>query len=150
MSFEIIRTTSTDRDFTGLVKLLDLDLNRRYGEIQKQFNPHNKLDDIIGAVVVYRDGVPAACGAIKEYSAGIIELKRIYVKDEYRRQGLSKMIVNRLEELARGIGYRHAVLETGNRQHEAISLYQKLGYTVTKNYEPYIGNENSVCMKKDL
>jgi hypothetical protein len=43
-----------------------------------------------------------------------------------------------------------AILETGFMQKEAISLYQKLSYTITENYGQYIGIENSVCMKKNI
>jgi len=42
------------------------------------------------------------------------------------------------------------VLETGIKQHEANNLYKNTGYEIIENYEPYIGNTNSVCMKKAL
>jgi hypothetical protein len=40
------------------------------------------------------------------------------------------------------------VLETGTKQHEAIHLYINAGYSEIPNYGPYIGMENSICMKK--
>lgn len=60
------------------------------------------------------------------------------------------MLLRQLEELAASEGYRFAVLETGRKQPEAISLYQKAGYEIIPNYGPYEGNTNSVCMKKIL
>ena len=79
-----------------------------------------------------------------------IELKRIFVVKENRGQGLSKIIVNELEKLGKVKGYKYALLETGIKQYEAINLYKNTGYQIIENYEPYIGNTNSVCMKKEL
>ncbi|MDF2885500.1 MAG: activator of Hsp90 ATPase 1 family protein, partial [Clostridiaceae bacterium] len=44
MSLKILRTTGNNIDFIKLIKLLDDDLNERYGELQKQYNKHNKAD----------------------------------------------------------------------------------------------------------
>ena len=137
-------------DFIKLIKLLDEDLNERNGELQKQYDKHNKVDYINDVVIIYKDEVPVACGAFKEQNIDAIELKRIFVIKENRRQGLSKLIINELEKLGRSKGYKYALLETGIKQHEAINLYRNTGYEVIENYEPYIGNRNSVCMKKDL
>lgn len=69
---------------------------------------------------------------------------------ESRKQGLGRVVINKLEEFAAQKGYRSVVLETGIKQHEAINLYRSIGYRVTENYGPYVGNSNSVCMKKIL
>jgi ribosomal protein S18 acetylase RimI-like enzyme len=145
-----LNTDSKNKDFINLIELLDDDLNQRYGDLQKQFDKHNKLDYINDVVIIYKDEIPVACGALKEHNIDSIELKRIFVKNEYRRQGLSKIIVNELEKMGRSKGYTYALLETGIKQYEAINLYKNIGYITIQNFEPYIGNENSVCMKKDL
>lgn len=150
MSLKILNTNSTNIDFDKLTKLLDYDLNERYGELQKQYDKHNKVDHINDVIIIYMDDVPVACGAFKEYNINSIELKRIFVKKENRRQGLSKLIINELEKIGKEKGYRYAVLETGSNQYEAISLYKNNGYEIIGNYGPYVGNENSICMKKDL
>jgi Acetyltransferases len=150
MNIRILKTNSRNQDFISLVKLLDDDLNQRYGELQKQYINYNKLDYINDVVIIYNNEMPIACGAFKEHHMDSIELKRIFVKKEFRRQGLSKLVVNELERLGKSDRYRYAVLETGIKQHEAINLYHSLGYTMIQNFEPYIGNKNSICMKKDL
>ena len=150
MSLKISNTDSTNIDFTNLIELLDEDLNERYGELQKQYNKHNKVDYIKDVVIIYKNEVPVACGAFKEYNIDSIELKRIFVKKEKRWQGFSKLIISELEELGRSKGYKYALLETGIKQHEAINLYENTGYKIIENYEPYIGNTNSVCMKKQI
>jgi putative acetyltransferase len=150
MVLNVIKTDSKNIDFIELIKLLNEDLNERYGELQKQYDKHNKLEFIKDVIIIYKDDVPAACGALKEYDADTIELKRIFVTKDNRRQGLSKLIVSRLEELGSSNGYKYAVLETGIKQIEAINLYKNTGYTIIENYGQYAGNSNSVCMKKDL
>lgn len=150
MSLKIDKTDSHNTDFAKLIKLLDDDLNERYGELQKQYDNLNKVDYIKDVVIIYKDKVPIACGAFKEYDPNTVELKRVFVIKENRGQGLSKMIISTLEELAMNIGYKHALLETGVKQYEAINLYKNSGYSVIENYEPYAENINSVCMKKTL
>lgn len=147
---EVLITDGCNADFLLLAGLLDCDLNARYGELQKQYDKHNKTDGIGNAIVVYKAGNPAACGAFKEHSRESVEIKRVFVRPSFRRQGLARVVMRELESSARSLGYRHAVLETGIKQTEAISLYQSLGYDIIDNYGPYEGCANSVCMKKDF
>jgi hypothetical protein len=49
-----------------------------------------------------------------------------------------------------GVRVSFSVLETLDRQTEAIGMYQKCGYTVIDNYEPYLGLKNSICMRKQI
>lgn len=150
MSIELIKTDNKNPEFINLIKLLDGDLSERYGELQKQFDKHNKVDFINDVIIIYKNNVPVSCGAFKEFDADTVELKRIFVVKEHRRQGLAKLIVCELEKVARNKGYKFALLETGIKQYEAIALYKSLGFEVIDNFEPYVGNENSVCMKKAL
>jgi GNAT superfamily N-acetyltransferase len=108
---------------------------------------YNYINDV---VIIYKNEVAVACGAFKKHNVESIELKRIFVAKENRGQGLSKIIVNELEKLGKVKGYKYALLETGIKQYEAINLYKNTGYQIIENYEPYIGNTNSVCMKKEL
>jgi hypothetical protein len=63
---------------------------------------------------------------------------------------LSVIVLQALENWSLELGHPIAILETGKGQPEAIGLYNKSGYQVIDNYGPYIGFENSVCMKKVL
>ena len=150
MGIEVIVADRHNGDFILLTGLLDKDLYERYGEQQQQYTQHNQLAPIVDVVIVYKDGLPVACGAFKKHRTDTAEIKRVFVKAEYRRQGLSKLVIDKLEERIKGAGFTYAVLETGIKQPEAIELYKKCGYEITENYEPYIGNENSVCMRKVL
>ena len=74
----------------------------------------------------------------------------MFTLPEYRGKGIAKAILTELELWAKEEGYKLALLETGNKQKDAIGLYQKLGYEFTENFGQYVGVENSVCMKKSL
>lgn len=142
------RTTSDDFDFQNLVILLDQDLKIRDGEDHSFFAQFNKLDKIRHAVVYYIDTNSVGCGAIKEYDKRTVEIKRMFVKPEYRGQGIANFILTELESWAAELNYSECILETGKKQPEAIRLYQKAGYETIPNYGQYEGIESSICMKK--
>lgn len=118
MEWDAIVTDSKNEGFINLIKLLDNDLDERYGELQKKYDKHNKVDNIKDVVLILKNDNPLACGAFKEFDKNAVEIKRVFVKKEFRQQGLSKMIMNKLEELAKPAGYDYAVLETGHKQSE--------------------------------
>jgi putative acetyltransferase len=146
----LIRTDSGNEDFIALVRLLDADLAIRDGKDHAFYAQFNKIDAIKHAVVAYSDGVPAGCGAVKYYAGETAELKRMFVRPEFRGQGIAGSILKELEEWARELAFEHLILETGKAQPEAIGLYTKNGYGRMPNYGQYEHVENSVCMKKSL
>ena len=146
----IHRVKQTDEAFRSLILQLDEELAAQYGELQIQYGAHNQTDGLLLAVVAFADGDPAACGAIRDHGDGEVEIKRMYVSPEFRRQGLARRVLGELERAAHELGYVRAVLETGVKQSAAIALYQGLGYQFIENYGPYVGNANSVCMGKML
>lgn len=150
MALQIVRTDGRHPGFAALVRQLDEDLEARYGELQKSYAAYNRIEGIRDVVVVFLDGAPAACGAFKQFSPETVEMKRVFVPQEFRRQGLARIVMRELEARALEKGCRFAVLETGVKQIEAIALYKSLGYEQIDNYGQYAGNSNSVCMKKTL
>ncbi len=101
-------------------------------------------------MVAYQQDVPVGCGAIKQYADQTTEVKRMFVRPEYRGQGIAAQILAELEKWAHELGYAECILETGKKQPEAIRLYQKSGYNQIPNYGQYAGVENSVCMIKKV
>jgi putative acetyltransferase len=147
---KLIRTDSRNLDFTELVKLLDAGLAEVDGEDHSFYSQFNKIDNIRYVVMAYENEKPSGCGAIKEFEANTMEIKRMYVKPECRRKGIAMKILSELENWARELSFNRCILETGKRQAEAIGLYKKTGYRSIPNYGQYAGVENSVCFEKDL
>ncbi|MDB5009356.1 MAG: family N-acetyltransferase [Mucilaginibacter sp.] len=144
------RTNSDDLHFKSLIVLLDKDLSERNGTIQLAYDSYNLLDFIETIVVAYINDMPVGCGCFKKFSDDTIEIKRMFVTPLHRGKGIASVILNELELWATEMGYTHAVLETGTRHHEAIRLYQHLGYIITENYGVYADMEDSVCMQKSF
>ena len=147
---KLIRTDSSNKDFIELVCLLDKELQIRDGAEHTFYAQYNKIDKIKNVVVAYEDDVAVGCGAIKEYEPGTMEVKRMFVKDEYRSKGIATFVLLELEKWTLELGCSKCILETGVKQPEAIRLYTKNNYSVIPNYGQYAGVDNSVCMEKVL
>lgn len=144
------KTNSQDSDFQTLVRELDKDLSIRDGAEHAFYSQFNKIDSIRHVIVAYEEGVPVGCGAIKNYSDDTMEVKRMYVLPEKRGLGIATGILKELEDWAIALAYRKCILETGNKQPEAIALYKKTGYQIIPNYGQYLHAENSICFEKEL
>ena len=147
---KIIRATSEHENFIQLVRLLDADLNGRYGQLQAEYDRYNTIESIQTVVISYVDGNPAGCGAFKPFDEETVEIKRMFVKPEHRGKGLAGRMLRELETWAKEMGFSRSVLETGKKQQEAIGLYEKHGYKRIGNYGQYADQPNSVCFKKIL
>ena len=146
----LIRTNSDNPDFNGLVRLLDQDLQMRDGAEHAFYAQFNKVSAIRYVVMAYRGNEPVGCGAFKEFTGELVEIKRMFVQPAHREQGIAQAILAELEQWAQELHYTGCVLETGKNQPEAIRLYQKISYQVIPNYGQYAGVENSVCMQKEI
>lgn len=146
----IVRTSSESADFVGLVRHLDMELAERDGKDHSFYAQFNKIDMIKHVVVAYEDDQPVACGAIKEYEKGTMEVKRMFTLPASRGKGIAARVLSELENWAAELNYTKCVLETGKKQPEAIRLYEKGGYKLIPNYGQYAGVENSVCFEKIL
>lgn len=105
-----------------------------------------------GVFILLRDDddVAVACGGIAPFDEERCELKRMYVVPEQRGRGLGRRVLDELEAEARRLGYRSIVLETGDRQQEALGLYVAAGYERIPCYPPYDARALSLCFEKGL
>lgn len=144
------RTDSRNPEFQKLVSHLDAELAERDGSQHGFYHQFNGLDGLDRVVLASVDGLVVSCGALKEFEADVLEVKRMYTVPERRGRGLGGRLLHELEQWAAEDGYATIVLETGRRQPEAIGMYTKQGYLQRENYGPYIGVANSVCFEKRL
>jgi putative acetyltransferase len=147
---QFTRINSDNKDFQKLVEALDTDLKIRDGEDNVFYAQFNKITAIKHAIVAYDGDLPVGCGAIKQFSDDTMEVKRMYVLPEKRGHGIAASILGALEIWAKELNYARCVLETGQKQPEAIALYKKEDYQIIPNYGQYEGIDNSVCFEKFL
>jgi GNAT superfamily N-acetyltransferase len=110
-----------------------------------EFLPPNGL-----FLVGYLGTRPVATGGLRRHADGEFELKRMYVVPEARGQGLSRVVLAALEDRARAMGARRIVLETGDRQPEAVSLYESSGYHRIDGFGFYADAPLSISFEKNL
>jgi GNAT superfamily N-acetyltransferase len=105
-----------------------------------------------GVFLVLRDdgGRAVGCGGIARFDDVRGEVKRMYVVPEARGKGLGRRLLDELEAEAQRLGYASVVLETGDRQREAVGLYESTGYARIPCYPPYDSRELSICYEKQL
>lgn len=101
-------------------------------------------------VVAFEADAAVGCGGLCRYDDETGEIRRMYVAPERRGRGLSREILEALEEEARSLGYSAIRLETGNRQPEAVGLYRSAGYEPIPKYGSYVDDERSLCFEKAL
>ena len=146
----IKRTTGRDPDFEFLIRQLDNELWNEMSEVQATYDQFNKVPDIDTVLLIYKNGKVIACGCFKKYRNDTIEIKRMFTVKEERGKGIAAIVLSELEKWAIELNYRYAILETGINLLSAVQLYKRSGYSITDNYDQYIGLEQSVCMKKEL
>ncbi len=146
----LIRTTSANKDFIDLVKVLDAYLKITDGDEHEFYNQFNSIEALKNVVVAYDNDTPIGCGAFKPYDKTTVEIKRMFVSPSNRVNGVGKLILKNLEDWSKLMGYISCVLETGKRQIEAVNFYKKCGYTEISKYGQYKDMENSLCFKKDI
>ncbi|HET9449138.1 MAG TPA: GNAT family N-acetyltransferase [Steroidobacteraceae bacterium] len=103
-----------------------------------------------GAFLLAEDaGQYVACIAVRRFSAGVGEIKRLYVAPAARGRGLGRLLVERIIVIAREIGYGSLLLDTLPFMKEAQSLYLALGFepTAPYRYNPVAG---SAFLRLDL
>jgi GNAT superfamily N-acetyltransferase len=99
-------------------------------------------DDAVGTVVVrwfHDDDRPPEA-----------EIKRLYVRPERRGNGVARVLMGAAEDAARRAGATRIILETGDRQPEAVALYQAIGYRLIGKTCPWASSRYSICMEKDV
>ncbi len=138
----------------ALIRSLNDELSGVYSEPGAT---HFRLDpeDVAGGrgtfLILYREGTPIGCGALRLLDAETAELKRMYVIPTARGTGLGRRLVTALEKEARALGVRRLVLETGVRQEAALALYRATGFHPIPLYGEYcLSPETSVCLGKEL
>ena len=143
-------TNYVTHDFEFLSDELNKELQDLFGKAQDKYKQYNLLSDIKDFFICYYENKPVGCGSIKIYKNGIYEIKRVFVLKEYRGLGISKKIMNEIENKAKEKGIRKLILETGEALIAAMNLYTKLGYKRIENYGQYINMNESICLEKEL
>jgi putative acetyltransferase len=83
------------------------------------------------------EGQLAACVALHKLAPGICEMKRLYLRPQFRGKGLGRALAERIIAEARQIGYQRMRLDTVEPvMKDAVAMYRKLGFKEIAPYRP--------------
>ncbi|WP_145408991.1 GNAT family N-acetyltransferase [Paenibacillus xylanexedens] len=92
---------------------------------EDEFDAYDALDTEARHILLYVDGVPAASSRLRIVD-DVAKLERICVMLEYRKHGLGRVLIDKLEQMALDQGLAKAKLHA---QVQASGFYERLGYT---------------------
>jgi len=121
---------------------LDLDLCFQGFEAELDGLPGKYILPDGRLLLAFHDEKPAGCIALRKLKDGICEMKRLFVRDEFRGYKIGVQLIERLIADAREIGYQKMRLDTyPTKMGKAVSLYESHGFQLIEPYydNPYDG-----------
>ena len=123
--------------FLEYARSLEIDLDFQDFETELKTLP-GKYQPPDGALILALvEGREAGCIALRKISKDICEMKRLYIREEYRGLGLGKKLVGMIIDEAVNKHYQYMRLDTLPTMKSAQSLYSSFGFY---DIEPYVYN----------
>jgi putative acetyltransferase len=137
VTIDVTPVAAPDADIRALIGELNDELSVLYSAEQRHgldldaiFQPHIRF------FVARRGGVALGCGGVALF-AGFVEIKRMYVRQSARGQGVADAVMDRLIAETVRSGHNLLRLETGVYSGAAIAFYRRSGFAACGPFEPY-------------
>lgn len=151
MSAIITRERPDTADAVALINELDAQLESLYpAENHHGFSVEKLVAEDVPFFVLRYQGTPAGCGGIKMFGTEYGEIKRMYVRPQFRGLGFGKLMLDHLTNYALSHGVSLLRLETGIHQHAAIVLYERMGFERIPPFGEYTDDALSLCYGKHI
>lgn len=99
--------------------------------------------------LAWQDAKPAGCIGLRKMDDERCEMKRLYVRPAYQGRRIGRLLVDRILEDARNIGYRYLYLDTLSFLESAVRLYQAYGFYEIPKYNDS-PMDTGIYMRLDL
>lgn len=116
-----------DKTFEEYLKLQHFDQEIEHLE-EKYGYPNGRL------YIAFYDGSLAGCIGLKKLHNEVCEMKRLYVKPEFRGKHIGYSLAKKVIDDAKNIGYKSIVLDTFPFFKSAIEMYKKIGFYEIEQY----------------
>ncbi|MBO2447938.1 GNAT family N-acetyltransferase [Actinomadura barringtoniae] len=156
--YEVRETDWADSAGQALRKALGVEMEERYADrLSEVMADADRIgaalaveaEDVAYVGVAYDEHVPVGHVALRR-RRDELEIKRMYVTRSHRGAGVSVALLRAVEDAARARGVTRIVLQTGDRQPDAVRLDEREGYAHIPVFPPYDLLFFSICMGKSL
>ena len=150
MSITITQERPDSPDAIQLINELQTILSQETypDESRHGYSVDKLLREGVAFFVTRDDDVPAGCSGIQLFGMEYGEVKRMYVRPQYRGLGLGKLMLDHLAVYARERRIFTLRLETGIYQEEAIKLYERYGFARRGPFGEYKDDPLSIYFEK--
>ena len=125
-------------DAIALISELEAHLDPLYPKESRHGYSVEKLLRAGVAFFIIRDnGILIGCGGVQFFGSDYGEVKRMYIRPQFRGLGFAKLMLDHLTEYSRSNGIKLLRLETGIHQREAIALYERAGFQSISPFGDY-------------
>jgi putative acetyltransferase len=147
----ITRERPDTADAVLLIEELEAHLAPLYpSESRHGFSVEKLLAEDVPFFLLRHDSTPAGCGGVKLFGTAYGELKRMYVRPQFRGLGFGKLMLHHLADYAQANGVNLLRLETGIHQHAAIALYEGVGFRRIPPFGEYKEDPLSLFYEKRI
>ena len=140
----IIPTNVSDAAVLALFSEHDDFMQEFLGDDKACYTRYSPDENIERGWVAYEENVPIGCVAYRPRSDGAGEVKRLFVKKEYRGRGISKALLSEVKSHAKAVGCKKLFLDTRITLEPAVSLYRSFGFEITFQQGLYIQMETVI------
>lgn len=160
MSIELVEAYTHKDEVKALFNeytqmLIDSDNSfKDYLELQNYDHELEDLEDKYGLpygrlYLAFYNGVLAGCIGLRKIDSENCEMKRLYVKPQFRGKKIASFLVKTIIEEAKKIGYKHILLDTLPFLETAINMYKNYGFYEIESYNNS-PMDNLIYLKYDL
>lgn len=123
-----------------LEKAFDLNqLSKELSNISSEFFFAYVNNEVAGYLKVNNDDAQS-----EKLGAETLEIERIYVKNEFQKQGIGRYLLNKAIELAKERNKKKIRLGVWEKNENAIAFYKKMGFVETGSHSFFMGDEEQV------
>jgi len=136
-----IKIAESHEDFSNAKKLIlefseCLEMDLSFQNFNEEMNSLNKMygEENGKLLLSFVNAIPAGVAGIRKFYGDECELKRMFVKPEYRNLGIGKLLLKEAIEAAKKLNYKIIKLDTTGFMKAAIKLYTNNGFTEIPAY----------------
>jgi GNAT superfamily N-acetyltransferase len=147
----ITRERPDSADAVALITELEAHLDPLYpAKSRHGYSVEKLLAQGVAFFVLRDDALAAACAGIELFGTDYGEVKRMYVRPQFRGLGYGKLLLDHLADYARAQRVTLLRLETGILQSAAIHLYEGMGFQRIGPFGGYVEDPLSLYYEKRI